>query len=268
VVKFVERGRTFDEAVVAIYYDTCAYPSCCQGSMCDKIATTAPIAIPTPVSVPMPVPVPTQLPTTPAPPTSSPVAPTSGPTIRRLPPSRAPTFYPTPSPTKKKIYGNLDSNSFKKKPKKLLQENFRKDLGVFNGGGNMVEQNLYQYILTAKFEMKEYGRPPYITTDIDLKGTSVIQVSFWYNAEMMVRDEGFRLQYSTNHGNSWLDVLNFSFGETYFNELGKWNYANSATFEVTNGLSHAAIRFVGETQQNDGNSTFYIAGVNVYGIDQ
>lgn len=229
----------------------------------------------------MPVPVPTQLAIIPAPltsspvaptsspvaPTVNPVAPTSSPTIRRLPPTRAPTFYPTPSPTKK-IYGNLDSNSFKKKPKKLLQENFRKDLGAFNKGGNMVEQNLYQYILTAKFEMKEYGRLPYITTDIDLKGTSVVQVSFWYNAERMIRDEGFRLQYSTNHGNSWSDILNFNFGETYFNELGKWNYANSATFEVTRGLSHAAIRFVGETQQNDGNSTFYIAGVNVYGIDQ
>lgn len=242
VVEFVGRDN-FDEAIVAIYYDDCVFPECIARS---------PVASPTQA---------------PQPPTATPSRqPTPAPTIPK--PTLAPTIpKPTPHPTRERMY-NISYNSNRSQPKELLNENFRNGLGVFNGGGNEVKQNLYQYILTAKFELKEASNLPTMSTVLDLDGTSIVQVNFWYNAEKMRNGEGFKLQYSTNHGNSWTDARNFRFGEGDFNQTEKWNYARSETFEVIQGMSTAQIRFVGETETNNSDSVFYIAGVNVFGVTQ
>jgi len=247
VVDFVGRGsRSDDEVIIAIYYDTCVYPSCsCVGSVCDSIIDLSPIA--TTIQVQSPIASPTQVQW----------SPTTAPTVRQ----------PTSAPTRKRMY-DINSNADKNRPIQLLFENFVNDLGAFNGGGNDVEQNMFQFVLTAKFELKEVGKLPSISTDLDLLGTSVVKVSFWYNAERMQNKEGFKLQYSINHGNSWRDVRDFKFGEGGFDKLKKWNHAKSESFEVDQGTSSTQVRFVGETETNNSNSVFYIAGVTISGTAQ
>mmetsp|Transcript_22863 Transcript_22863/g.53988 ORF Transcript_22863/g.53988 Transcript_22863/m.53988 type:complete len:722 (-) Transcript_22863:213-2378(-) len=245
VVEFIDRKSYYNEVTVAIYYDTCIYPSCCNGRTCNTngfkpspIGTPAPQPLPSPVASPTPKPTPHP---TPAP---------------------AP---PTPAPTRDRMHtGATGSRS---RPLKLLTENFREGLGAFYGGGNAVAQNIFQYIATAKFQLKQSTEPPYIGTDLNLQGNSIVQVNFWYNAQQMETQEGFRLQYSTDHGVTWSDVRRFSFGST-FKELDAWKFVNAATFQVQEGLSTAKLRFVGETSKNDSNSVFYIAGVNIYGIEK
>lgn len=249
VVEFVGRNSD-DEAIVAIYFDDCVFPECIARS---------PAASPTEA---------------PQPPTEAPVPPTS-------PPSRQPTLRPTtaeptlapviakptPRPTRKRMY-NISYNSSRNRRKELLNESFRADLGVFNVGANQVKQNVYQWINTAKFELKESSNLPSMYTNVNLYGTSSVQVSFWYNAETMQNGEGFKLQYSTNYGSTWTDARNFVFGEGDFDQIEKWNSVKSETFEVTQGIPNAQIRFVGETETNNSDSVFYIAGVNVYGVMQ
>ena len=84
----------------------------------------------------------------------------------------------------------------------------------------------------------------------------------------MQNDEGFKLQYSTNHGNSWTDIQHFKFGERGFDSTNKWVYARSETFEVTQGISTTEIRIVGDTNKVGSDSVFYIADVNIYGTTQ
>jgi hypothetical protein len=247
VVKFVGRN-SFDEAVVAIYFDDCVFPGCIARS---------PVASPTEAPVP-PTNPPSRQPT---------VRPTVRPTVAA--PTLAPVIAkPTPRPTRKRMY-NISYNSNRNKPKELLNENFREDLGVFNVGANRVNQNVYQWINTAKFELKESSNLPSMYTNVNLDGTSSVQVNFWYNAETMQNGEGFKLQYSTNYGNTWTDARNFVFGQGGFDQIGKWNSVKSETFAVAAGMPSARIRFVGETTNtNNSDSVFYIAGVNVYGVMQ
>merc|ERR1740130_1378042 len=104
---------------------------------------------------------------------------------------------------------------------------------------------------------------PRMTTELDLEGNSLIQVYFWYNAEMMQSSEGFSLQYSTSDDDTWSDIGKWRFRKE-FNELNKWNRINAATFAVTEGTTSVRVRFKGDaTEASD--SVFYIAGVSIYG---
>lgn len=270
VVDFVARGSNSDEAIVAIYYDTCVFPRCCTGPLCDF---RSPIETPNIDQQPIEIPNIDQQPRTPAPtqnptdiPTRNPTnVPTRNPTNAPKVQNPTPTRQPTPSPTRQRQRLYKTDEDLRKE---LLSENFRQGLGVFNGRGNSVEQMVFEYILTAKFELKEAGNLPSIYTTLDLQNTSLIQVSFWYNAEKMQKEEGFKVQYSSNHGNSWRDVKSFKFGESGFDETQKWSYANAATFEVTQGMSTTELRIVGDTQIDNSDSVFYIAAVSVVGIAQ
>lgn len=79
VIEFSAYGSSIDEAFVAIYFEDCAYPSCCEGSMCNP-RTPQPTNFPTIV----PTKQPTQIP----PVMSAPVAP---PSISSIPPTKQPT---------------------------------------------------------------------------------------------------------------------------------------------------------------------------------
>jgi len=239
VVDFIGQGSNIDEAIVAIYYDTCVYPSCCEGSMCEGLAPPD-LSIVTPIQVERPI---------------LTAAPTAMPTP-------APIQKRTPAPTDRPRLYNYRSVSLQKR---ILSENFRNGLGVFHGEGNEVQQNMFQYVLTAKFELKEAGNLPTMSTTIDLQGTSFIEVTFWYNAEKMQNEEGFKLQYSSDHGNSWADIRTFKFGEGGFDKTEKWNHANKVSFEVARGVQDTDLRFVGDTTTDDSDSVFYIAGINVDG---
>ena len=219
VVDFIDHGSSIDEAVVAIYFDNCIYPSCCEGPMCNS----------TPAESPQPN-----------------------------------TLQPTPSPTRKRMY-SVYKPSKQNKPQKLLLENFRSGLGTFNADGTRVDRAIFESILTAQFQMKS-DQLPRMTTELDLEGNSLIQVYFWYNAEMMQSSEGFSLQYSTSDDDTWSDIGKWRFRKE-FNELNKWNRINAATFAVTEGTTSVRVRFKGDaTEASD--SVFYIAGVSIYGTKQ
>jgi len=260
VVDFVASGSNSDEVVVAIYYDTCVFPQCCTGPLCNF---RSPIETPNIVqrpSTPTPTQNPTNIPT--RNPTNAPTRrPTDAPTVQ----NRTPTRQPTPSPSRQRQrLSNIDEGL----RKELLSENFIEGLGVFDGRGNSVKSTLFEYILTAEFELKEADNLPSINTTLDLQNTSLIQVSFWYNADKMQNNEGFKVQYSSNHGSSWRDIKSFNFGENGFDETSKWYYANAAAFEVTQGVSTTELRIVGDTQTDNSDSVLYIAAVSVVGIEQ
>mmetsp|Transcript_32943 Transcript_32943/g.36717 ORF Transcript_32943/g.36717 Transcript_32943/m.36717 type:complete len:675 (+) Transcript_32943:119-2143(+) len=221
VVNFLDHGSSLDEAVLAIYFDDCIYPSCCIGPMCN-ISTPSES---TQISV----------------------------------------LQPTPSPTRKRLYTAYEPNN-QRNPEQLLLENFRSGLGAFNAGGTRVKRTIFESILTAQFEMKQSDQLPFMSTDLDLKGNSIIQVYFWYNAETMQSSEGFVLQYSASGGNTWADVGKWRY-EDEFSQLNKWNKINAATFTVSEGTTSVRLRFKGDTTKaND--SMFYIASVDIYGTKQ
>jgi len=239
VVELTGRRSQFDEVIVAVYYDT-------DFHLPDQIQQ-----LPTNVPTFKPTQTPTNRPTFPEP-TASPTSPK-----------------PTPAPTRERMH-NINYNSPQSTrpatPRELLSENFLSGLGVFNGEGNSVTRDVYEYVLTAKFEMNEVENLPSIYTDFDLFGTSIIQVSFWYNAESIQYGEGFKLQYSTDHGNSWIDIRTYQFGENGFDSINTWNFARSETYQVEQGVSTTKLRIVGETTTNNSNAIFHIAGVTVYGV--
>jgi hypothetical protein len=219
VVDFIDHGSSIDEAVVAIYFDDCIYPSCCEGPMCGSTPAVSP---------------------------------------------QLDTLQPTPSPTRERIY-SVYKPSKQNQPQQLLLEYFRSGLGTFNADGTRVERAIFENILTAQFQMKS-DQLPHMTTELDLEGNSLIQVYFWYNAEMMQSSEGFSLQYSTSDDNTWSDVGKWRYRKE-FNELNKWNRINAATFAVTEGTTSVRVRFKGDTTEAS-DSVFYIAGVNIYGTKQ
>jgi len=235
VVDFMGRGSSDDEAKVAIYFDTCVYPSCCTGSMCGQLVT--------PVLSPIAAPIQNQLPVT-----------------------AKPTAKPTSAPIQTPMY-QISYNSNQNERKELLSEKFHDGLGAFSPR-NGVQQYMFQYILTAQFKLTGPNNLPSMSTVLDLQQTSIVEVSFWYNAEKMQNQDGFRLQYSNNHGKTWTDVRSYKFGENGFDTTDKWFQADKETFVVTQGISTTQIRFIGETTRSNSDSTFYISGVDVFGTAQ
>lgn len=253
VVELTGRASQIDEVIVAIYYDTEEYRPITPDQIVRPSWETPTFNRPTPA--------PTNLPTSPKP--------TLPPTVRD--PTPAPTRRDlTPVPTREQLYDieyNSPQTNRQATPIELLTENFLDGLGAFVGEGNSVSQDVYEYVLAAKFKLHDDENPPSMFTELDLLGTSIIQVSFWYTAESIRYGEGFRLQYSTDHGNSWIDIRTFQFGEDDFDARKTWNFANSETFQVPQGVSTTKIRFVGEST-TDSDSLIYIAGINVLGITQ
>lgn len=328
VVEFLERGPTYNEVEVAIYFDSCAFPTCCQGLMCAELLkapdlfvnvpvqllapSVAPTAKPSvaPTAKPTVAPTtlePTDAPTTPEPtgvpttaePTSSSTTfsptvstttlePTNKPTFRptdrrplrerwtRKPisapttnePTPAPTNKPTLAPSQKPIYSISYNNNRRpqKVRKQLMTETFRNDLGFFYNSGEVeVTQELFSWVLTARFPLESPSVQPALSTMLALQGTSTIDVTFWYNAEKMEANEGFKLQYSTDFGSSWTDVSSYVFGEGGFDTTDKWNLAQQETFEVDAGMDMVMIRIIGETNLGLSDSVFHVAGINIYG---
>lgn len=121
--------------------------------------------------------------------------------------------------------------------------------------------------MTAKFELNRSTNAPYLETGLDLKGTSIIQVSFWYNIQRLQLTEGFRLQYSVDDG-PWKDIRRFAFTNGDFEVAAEqWNYVNSETFEVEKDTTSTKVRFLADMDEDDSNSVFYITGVNIFGIE-
>ena len=265
VVELNERRSWIDEVTIAVYYDNYQDTT----DQIQRPPTGIPSFNPTPPptnrpTFPQPTAPPTNRPTFPQPtalPTNPPTfpQPTVPPTLRR----------PTPTPTRERMYDisyNSPQTTPQSTPRELLTENFRDGLGAFISEGNSVTRDMYQYVLTAKFEMNEIENLPSMYTEFDLLGTSVIQVSFWYSAQSLQYGEGFKLQFSTDHGNSWIDVRTYHFGENGFDTINSWNFAKSETFRLEQGVSTTKIRFVGETATNNGDSVFHLAGINVFGM--
>lgn len=316
VVKFIERGSTFDEVKIAIYFDYCEFPSCCLGPMCADLLQAPDLFVNIPVqllsSTPAPTAKPSVAPTTLEPtvapttleptyfpttadPTFEPtvstttleptVAPTtSKPTFRPTSqrplrerwtrkPTPAPTTKsasttnkPTLAPTQKPIYSISYNGGQPNVRKHLLTETFRNDLGFFYNSGEVeVTQELFSWVLTAKFPLESPSVRPALSTMLALQGTSTVDVSFWYSAEKMEVNEGFKLQFSTDFGTSWTDVMSYVFGEGGFVTTNKWNLAQQATFEVHSGTDTVMIRIIGETNLGLSDSVFHVAGINIYG---
>ena len=274
IVEFVKRQSRFDEVLIAIYFDTCVLPSCCQGPMCAQLINPPDLSVPVSVSLLSPTPAPksskpTLAPTTGTPTFSPTVAPTTGtptfsPTL--APTTRTPTFNPTIAPTRQRMYDIVHNNDLPKVRKELLSENFRRGLGPFYNTGEIeVTREIFSYVLTARFPLESAWDRPSLTSVLALQGTSTVDVSFWYNAEIMQKNEGFKLQFSIDNGNSWTNVKSFIFGEDDFDATNQWNYARQQTFQVSEGMSSVQIRFVGDTDTDGSDSVFYIAGVSIYG---
>ncbi len=260
VVKFVERGDRFDEANVAIYFEGDKIPEVSLPERPTRAPTNPPTFAP-----------PTRAPTNPptfAPPTTRPTYALRTRSPRTRPPTAKPTSPPVPSFNIE--YNNNNNNNIQntpKKPKELLNENFRHDLGVFFSSGNpLVTQQIFQYVLTARFPLKNAWSAPSIDNVMDLQGTSSVSVSFWYNAESMRYGEGFKLEYSTTHGNTWKNVDSFVFGDAGFDTVNKWYHAQQVTFQVPQGMSTIQLRIIGDTSSANTNSAFHIAGIQVYGV--
>lgn len=147
-----------------------------------------------------------------------------------------------------------------------MTETFRNDLGFFYNSGEVeVTQELFSWVLTARFPLESPSVQPALSTMLALQGTSTIDVTFWYNAEKMEANEGFKLQYSTDFGSSWTDVSSYVFGEGGFDTTDKWNLAQQETFEVDAGMDMVMIRIIGETNLGLSDSVFHVAGINIYG---
>lgn len=147
-----------------------------------------------------------------------------------------------------------------------MTETFRNDLGFFYNSGEVeVTQELFSWVLTARFPLESPSVQPALSTMLALQGTSTVDVTFWYNAEKMEANEGFKLQYSTDFGSSWTNVSSYVFGEGGFDTTDKWNLAQQETFEVDAGMDMVMIRIIGETNLGLSDSVFHIAGINIYG---
>jgi len=270
VVEFVERGDRFDEANIAIYFEGDTIPEVTIPIRATPVPSNPPTLPPltkaptNPPTLPPPTKAPTNPPTLP-PPTTKPTYALRTRSPRTNPPTGKPTAPPVPSFNIE--YNNNNNQNIPKQPKELLNENFRHDLGVFfNSGDSLVTREIFQYVLTAKFPLKNAWSAPSIDNVMDLQGTSTISVAFWYNAEVMGYGEGFKLEYSTTHGNTWKTVDSFVFGDAGFDTVNKWYHAEQLTFHVAQGMSTIQLRFIGQTGSANTNSVFHIAGVQVYGV--
>lgn len=272
VIEFLHDESSIDEAVVAIYFDSCVYPLCCEGSMCESFPTVAAnaqifnlLTNDTAAIQPSDPQNSTSLTSYPFDPQNI-YSPTSQPSILRPSPFPTPQLSnsrPTPSPTRKRLHSVNNEYKSNSRPEQLLQENFRMGLGVFNSGGTRVKRTEFENILTAQFEMSKLDNLPFMSTELDLKGNSFVKVYFWFNAEMMQSNEGFALQYSSSDDYAWSDVGKWRYKED-FDQLNKWNRIEATAFSVSEGTTSVRIRFqANTTEAND--SVFYIAGVNIYG---
>ena len=55
----------------------------------------------------------------------------------------------------------------------------------------------------AKFEYKDANQPPRIETEIDLDGSTIVSVFFWFKAENLQSDEDVVIRYSIDGKQSW-----------------------------------------------------------------
>ncbi|KAG7349157.1 gametolysin peptidase M11 [Nitzschia inconspicua] len=221
-IQFLLTDSTTDQALIAISYGDCVFPTCCKGAMCLSSTTLrtptnptlSPVRVPTPESTPVPTPMPTP----------------------------APTSVPTPAPVSFQGTGT---------PELLLSEDFSMDMGSFTALGEKISREYYEdEINVATFEFNDSSNPPRLETDINLNGNTILSVFFWFKASELRSDQSIIVRYSLDGKETWSRARELLFGYDQEFQLNQWYRVTDAFFIVPEGTKSITLQIFGQTGQN------------------
>ncbi|KAG7374685.1 gametolysin peptidase M11 [Nitzschia inconspicua] len=216
-IQFLLTDSTTDQALIAISYGDCVFPTCCRGAMCLSSTTlrtpTNPTLSPVRVLTPEPTPVPT--------PEPSPV--------------------PTPTPVSFQGTGT---------PELLLSEDFSMDMGSFTALGERISREYEDDMNVATFELDDTSKPPRLETDINLNGNTILSVFFWFKASELRSDQSIIVRYSLDGKETWSQARELLFGYDQEFQLNQWYRVTDAFFIVPEGTRSITLQIFGRTGQN------------------
>jgi hypothetical protein len=137
------------------------------------------------------------------------------------------------------------------RPQLLLSETFSDDLGSFSALGEKVTRTTEETMSAAKFEFVNANQPPRLEAKIDLNGSTVISVFFWFKAAMMKRNDAVVVRYSIDRKRSWDRARLLEFGYDKEFQIGQWYQLIDTSFTVPEGTETITLQIYGIPETND-----------------
>lgn len=176
-------------------------------------------------------------------------------------PTPPPTPSPTPNPTPTPVPGATPSaNPFQGTgtPQVLLIEDFSNNLGSFSALGERIIRRTEDQMAAAKFEFKDANMPPRLEAEIDVNGSTIISVFFWFKATSFRDDESVVIRFSVDGKQSWSRARVIQFGYDAEFQVDVWYRMKDAFFTIPEGTQSMTLQIFGQTGQNEASNSLLV----------